>query len=122
MESSTSRCFPELEAGLAPSSPAGWTRAIQRQRSASRMPRLNCSRLQRKEACSMCSRFLSRAAAACLLFAAFARAGELRVCADPAAMPSSDARKQGYDNRIAEVVAHDLGATLVYKWQRNGRG
>ena len=70
----------------------------------------------------MCSRFLSRAAAACLLFAAFARAGELRVCADPAAMPSSDARKQGYDNRIAEVVARDLGATLVYTWQRNGRG
>jgi mxaJ protein len=49
-------------------------------------------------------------------------AAELRVCADPDAMPSSDRQQRGYDNKIAELVARDLHARLVYEWQRNGRG
>lgn len=46
----------------------------------------------------------------------------LRVCADPDAIPSSNRLRQGYDNKIAEVIARDLHAVLVYDWQRNGRG
>jgi mxaJ protein len=46
----------------------------------------------------------------------------LKVCADPEAMPSSNRRAQGYDNKIAELIARDMHATLVLNWQRNGRG
>jgi len=51
-----------------------------------------------------------------------ASAADLRVCADPDAMPSSDRQQRGYDNKVAEVIARDLHARLVYEWQRNGRG
>lgn len=57
-----------------------------------------------------------------LLLAIVSPAAELKVCADPEAMPSSNRRRQGYDNKIAEVIARDLHATLIYDWQRNGRG
>lgn len=50
----------------------------------------------------------------------FAR--ELRVCADPDNLPFSNSRQQGFENRIAEVVAGDLHAQLSYVWQRMGRG
>ena len=50
----------------------------------------------------------------------FAR--ELRVCADPDNLPFSNFRQQGFENRIAEVVAGDLHAHLSYVWQRMGRG
>lgn len=69
----------------------------------------------------MCSRFL-RVFALLLACAAFASAAELRVCADPDAMPSSNRRQQGFDNKVAEVLGRDLHASVVYNWQRNGRG
>ena len=34
---------------------------------------------------------------------------ELRVCADPNNLPFSNARGEGFENRIADMVAHDLG-------------
>jgi mxaJ protein len=47
---------------------------------------------------------------------------ELRVCADPDNMPFSNMRQEGFENRIADVVAKDLNANLNYIWQRMGRG
>ena len=47
---------------------------------------------------------------------------ELRVCADPANMPFSNAKQQGFENAIAEVVAKSLGLHVAYVWQRMGRG
>jgi len=47
---------------------------------------------------------------------------ELKVCADPDALPSSNRRAQGYDNKIAQLIAREMHATLVFHWQRNGRG
>ncbi len=46
----------------------------------------------------------------------------LRVCADPSNLPQSNDRGEGYENRIAEALAHDLGRTLEYTWfpQRMG--
>lgn len=41
---------------------------------------------------------------------------ELRVCADPDAMPISDRSQTGFENRIAEVLADELGAELTYDW------
>jgi mxaJ protein len=57
-----------------------------------------------------------------LPFVARACARDLRVCADPDNLPFSNLKQQGFENRIAELVARDLHARLVYQWQRVGRG
>ncbi|MER9331521.1 substrate-binding domain-containing protein [Mesorhizobium sp. M0488] len=58
-----------------------------------------------------------------LLFAAaVAHARELRVCADPNNMPFSNASGQGFENKIAEIVAGELGAKLTYIWWAQRRG
>ncbi len=51
-----------------------------------------------------------------------AQARELHLCADPDNLPFSNIKQQGLENRIAELVARDLNAKLVYEWQRMGRG
>ena len=53
--------------------------------------------------------------------AASGQSRELRVCADPDNMPFSNIQQRGFENRIAELVAADLGAHLTYVWQRMGR-
>ncbi len=47
---------------------------------------------------------------------------ELRVCADPNNLPFSTRRGEGFENRIAELVAHDLGAKVRYTWWAQRRG
>lgn len=46
----------------------------------------------------------------------------LRVCADPNNMPLSNQRQEGYENKIAELFARELGWALEYTWfpQRMG--
>lgn len=41
----------------------------------------------------------------------------LRVCADPNYLPFSNSGGQGFENKIAAVVAHDLGRKLTYTWE-----
>jgi quinoprotein dehydrogenase-associated probable ABC transporter substrate-binding protein len=59
-----------------------------------------------------------------LLFASvtFGQAEPLRVCADPDNLPLSNARGEGYENKIAEQLAHDLGRKVEYTYfpQRMG--
>jgi quinoprotein dehydrogenase-associated probable ABC transporter substrate-binding protein len=40
----------------------------------------------------------------------------LRVCADPANMPFSNEAREGFENKIAELLAADLGLPLEYTW------
>ena len=40
----------------------------------------------------------------------------LRVCADPNNLPFSNEQGQGFENKLAEVVAAKLGAKLEYTW------
>jgi len=47
---------------------------------------------------------------------AAARAGDLRVCADPEYMPYSNRAGMGFENQIAAFVAKSMGAKLVYTW------
>jgi mxaJ protein len=46
----------------------------------------------------------------------------LRVCADPNNLPFSNDRLQGFENRLADLLARDLGATLSYTWWPQRRG
>lgn len=48
--------------------------------------------------------------------------GELRVCSDPDNMPFSNERSEGYENKIAQLVATDLGDSLVNVWWPHRRG
>src|SRR5437868_3481759 len=49
-------------------------------------------------------------------------ANEFRVCADPNNLPFSNARGEGFENRLAELVARDLGAEVAYTWWAQRRG
>ena len=46
----------------------------------------------------------------------------LRVCADPDNLPYSNRAEQGFENRIARLVARDLGTDLRYFWLPQWRG
>jgi mxaJ protein len=46
----------------------------------------------------------------------------LRVCADPNNLPFSNRAGAGFENRLAEMVAHDLGAKVAYTWWAQRRG
>jgi len=47
---------------------------------------------------------------------ACASSGDLWVCADRNNLPYSNARGEGFENRLAQLVANDLGRTLHYVW------
>jgi len=57
-----------------------------------------------------------------LVFATIADARELRVCADPNNLPFSNERGEGFENKIAELIANELGVTLSYTWWAQRRG
>lgn len=45
-----------------------------------------------------------------------------RVCADPNNLPFSNSRGQGFENKIAELVARDLHEKVEYTWWAQRRG
>ena len=47
---------------------------------------------------------------------------ELRVCGDPDNLPYSSRDESGFENRIAHLVADDMGAKLTWFWQEQRRG
>ena len=51
-----------------------------------------------------------------------AHARELRVCADPNNLPFSNEARQGFENKIVDFIAADLGATVAYTWWAQRRG
>lgn len=53
---------------------------------------------------------------------ATASAAPLRFCADPDDLPFSNRAAQGFDNRIAILLAHDLHRDPVFVWARSRRG
>ncbi|KAA6457582.1 quinoprotein dehydrogenase-associated putative ABC transporter substrate-binding protein [Acidobacteria bacterium AB60] len=44
----------------------------------------------------------------------------LRVCADPNNLPYSNDQQQGFENRIAGLIAKDFGMEVKYFWLRQG--
>jgi mxaJ protein len=47
---------------------------------------------------------------------------ELKVCADPNNLPFSNDLQEGFENKIAELVARDLNAKVHYSWWAQRRG
>lgn len=46
----------------------------------------------------------------------------LRVCSDPNNLPFSNRQQEGFENRLAELLAAELGARLEYTWMPQRRG
>jgi mxaJ protein len=51
-----------------------------------------------------------------------AAARELRVCADPNNLPFSNERLEGFENRLASLVAREMHAEVRYTWWAQRRG
>src|SRR4051794_21980682 len=47
---------------------------------------------------------------------------KLRVCADPNNLPFSNQRQEGFENRIAELIAREMNAKVEYTWWAQRRG
>ncbi|MCA6125219.1 substrate-binding domain-containing protein [Bradyrhizobium sp. WSM 1704] len=54
--------------------------------------------------------------------AAAAPSNEFRVCADPNNMPFSNRAEQGFENRLAAMIAKQFGMQLSYTWWAQRRG
>ena len=68
---------------------------------------------------------LPAAAALALLAAGAAHAQPshvLKVCADPNNLPFSNRAGEGFENKLAQLVARDLGDTVQYTWWAQRRG
>lgn len=48
--------------------------------------------------------------------------GVLRVCADPNNLPFTNHRGEGFENRLASLIARDLGDRVEYTWWAQRRG
>jgi mxaJ protein len=71
----------------------------------------------------MCSSFLKGGAILSLfILAGGAQARELRVCADPNNLPFSNEAGEGFENRIVDLIAHELNAQVRYTWWAQRRG
>jgi hypothetical protein len=46
----------------------------------------------------------------------------LRVCADPSNMPFSTDKGEGFENKLAELLASKLGKGLSYSWYPQATG
>lgn len=57
-----------------------------------------------------------------LLCVTAAQGRELRVCADPNNLPFSNDKREGFENKIVKLIAHDLDATIAYTWWAQRRG
>ncbi|HUL49178.1 MAG TPA: quinoprotein dehydrogenase-associated putative ABC transporter substrate-binding protein [Gemmatimonadales bacterium] len=50
------------------------------------------------------------------------RVDPLRVCADPYDLPFSNDREEGFENKVAQIVAKDLGTSVSNFWWPHRRG
>jgi mxaJ protein len=61
-------------------------------------------------------------AATAILGACSPQARVLRVCADPNNLPFSNARGEGFENKLVALIARDLGRKVEYTWWAQRRG
>jgi ABC-type amino acid transport substrate-binding protein len=46
----------------------------------------------------------------------------IRITADPNNLPFTNDRLEGFENKIADLIAHELGAGVEYTWRAQRRG
>src|SRR5436305_3341800 len=46
----------------------------------------------------------------------------IRITADPNNLPFSNEKREGFENKIAELIANELGADIQYSWRAQRRG
>jgi mxaJ protein len=56
------------------------------------------------------------------LLSSAGQARELKVCADPNNLPFSNRQQQGFENKLATLIAGELHAQLTYVWWAQRRG
>jgi quinoprotein dehydrogenase-associated probable ABC transporter substrate-binding protein len=71
---------------------------------------------------AICIGLAASLAAAPVAAAEPARADTVRVCADPDNMPFSNAEGEGFENKLAELIAEKLDAKLDYSWFSEASG
>jgi mxaJ protein len=71
---------------------------------------------------SLVSQVITLAILFCTAGLSYSAERELRVCADPNNLPFSNRRGEGFENRIADLIARELGANLHYTWWAQRRG
>jgi mxaJ protein len=71
----------------------------------------------------------AKVAGICLAFGLLAGAAEadppkraLRIAADPNNLPFTNEKREGFENRIAELVAREVGVEIEYHWRAQRRG
>ena len=74
-----------------------------------------------RDGCTSMSKFLI-AAMASLLLASCAQQRHLTACADPNNLPFSNRAGDGFENKLAQLIASDLHAKLDYVWWAQRRG
>ena len=86
------------------------------------LPHFRTSALSRAGAPALALALLLAGGASACSHAEATPARELKVCADPNNLPWSNQAGQGFENRIAELVARDMGARVAYTWWPQRRG
>jgi len=66
--------------------------------------------------------YLSIAVILMLKVTVVAAKSELRVCAEPDNLPFSNQKQEGFENKIAALLADDLNAKLSYTWEKQRQG
>src|SRR5579863_8616553 len=80
------------------------------------MPWRIWANIQRKAACCMSSAFRSLSLALVIAGGVSAEPAVLRVCADPNNMPFSNQQEQGFENKVADLIAANMNAKVEYTW------
>jgi mxaJ protein len=52
----------------------------------------------------------------CAASSSFASSGHLRICADPENLPFSNQKGEGFENKLAELIASNFGLGVAYTW------
>ena len=78
--------------------------------------------MTRALAAAICAGSVALSAGGCVRSEPGAAARELRVCADPNNLPFSNSRQEGFENKLADIIARDMNAKVRYTWWAQRRG
>ncbi len=67
-------------------------------------------------------RFVGALVAVWAMLAGVAEARTLRVCADPNNLPFSNEKREGFENKLVDLLAEEMGARVDYTWWAQRRG